>query len=90
VILVSSFNRTARRFYLRQGFGEIGAIEALASAKSTGLLLRKALSGRAGKVGLGQTANLIVRPPSRVRAVVARAWVAESPQSRCDRTDYLM
>lgn len=42
-VLVSSFNRAAQRFYLRQGFREIGAIEALVSAKSTELLLRKSL-----------------------------------------------
>lgn len=42
-VLVSAFNRAAQRFYLRQGFREIGAIEALVSAKSTELLLRKTL-----------------------------------------------
>ncbi len=42
-VLVSSFNRAAQRFYFRQGFREIGAIEALVSAKSTEFLLRKAL-----------------------------------------------
>ena len=42
-VLVSSFNDSAKRFYLRQGFREIGAIEALVSSKSTELLLRKVL-----------------------------------------------
>ena len=42
-VLVSSFNDSANRFYLRQGFREIGAIEALVSSKSTELLLRKVL-----------------------------------------------
>lgn len=42
-VLVSSFNDGARRFYLRYGFREIGAIEALVSLQSTELLLRKVL-----------------------------------------------
>jgi ribosomal protein S18 acetylase RimI-like enzyme len=42
-VLVSSFNDSAKRFYLRQGFRVIGDIEALVSLKSTELLLRKVL-----------------------------------------------
>ena len=42
-VLVSSFNDAAKRFYLRQGFTEIANIEALVSARSTELLLRKVL-----------------------------------------------
>ena len=42
-VLVSSFNEAAKRFYLRQGFREIANIEALASARSSELLLRKVL-----------------------------------------------
>lgn len=42
-VLVSSFNHAAKRFYLRRGFHEIGAIDALVSAQSTELLLRKVL-----------------------------------------------
>lgn len=42
-VLVSACNDGARRFYLRQGFQEIGPIEALVSTKSTELLLRKVL-----------------------------------------------
>ncbi len=42
-VLVSSFNEAAKRFYLRQGFREIANIEALVSARSSELLLRKVL-----------------------------------------------
>lgn len=42
-VLVSAFNQAAKRFYLQAGFQEIGAIEALVSAASTELLLRKIL-----------------------------------------------
>jgi GNAT superfamily N-acetyltransferase len=42
-VLVSSFNDAAKRFYLRQGFKEIANIEALVSARSNELLLRKVL-----------------------------------------------
>ena len=42
-VLVSSFNDLAKRFYLRQGFREVGSIEALVSLQSTELLLRKVL-----------------------------------------------
>ena len=42
-VLVSSFNDAAKRFYLRQGFTEIANIEALVSAQSNELLLRKVL-----------------------------------------------
>ena len=42
-VLVSSFNDSARRFYLRQGFREITTLEALVSRHSNELLLRKVL-----------------------------------------------
>ena len=42
-VLVSAFNQVAKRFYHREGFQEIGAIEALVSATSTEILLRKRL-----------------------------------------------
>ena len=42
-VLVSSFNDLAKRFYFRQGFREVGSIEALVSLQSTELLLRKVL-----------------------------------------------
>ncbi|HAO32039.1 MAG TPA: GNAT family N-acetyltransferase [Candidatus Competibacter sp.] len=42
-VLVSGFNHAAQRFYLRQGFHEIGAIDSLVSAGSAELLLRKVL-----------------------------------------------
>ena len=42
-VLVSSFNESARRFYLRQGFREITTLEALVSRHSHELLLRKVL-----------------------------------------------
>ena len=42
-VLVSSFNDSARRFYLRQGFREITTLEALVSRHSHELLLRKVL-----------------------------------------------
>ncbi len=40
-VLVSSFNEGAHRFYLRHGFKEIGAIEALVYPQGTEILLRK-------------------------------------------------
>lgn len=42
-VLVSAFNKSARRFYFQYGFREIGPIEALVSTHSTELLLRKVL-----------------------------------------------
>lgn len=42
-VLVSSFNESARRFYLRHGFKEIGQIDALVYPQSTELLLRKVI-----------------------------------------------
>lgn len=42
-VLVSSFNEAAQRFYLRQGFTEIGRIDALVYPQSTELLLRKTI-----------------------------------------------
>jgi N-acetylglutamate synthase-like GNAT family acetyltransferase len=40
-VLVSSFNKVAKKFYLQQGFKEIAPIESLVSTQSTELLLRK-------------------------------------------------
>jgi len=42
-VLVSDFNHAAQRFYLRRGFQQVGAIEALVSAESSELLLRKVI-----------------------------------------------
>lgn len=42
-VLVSAFNESAKRFYLRFGFTEIGRIDALVDPQSTEILLRKTL-----------------------------------------------